>query len=203
MEFVDDFQKKMTEIKDRHLKRMSDLYAKIAETNKNIADYEEMADMYLSLADVQNTVENRILKEKCEKELEVYQDLLKNENTSVVITGSEYKNYMKQIIDEYRPREYTAYVNLLNCVKSVKDAIKQIEMLDAEAHACYDYLIMAVDSSSHGIDYKKEYGNPFQWGFSISRFITEPLLDSSAVSMIEHNIKDLEPYANAEEADDE
>ena len=203
MEFVDDFQKKMTEIKDGHLKRMSDLYTKIAETNKNITDHEEMADFYLSLADVENTVKNRILKEKYEKELEVYQDLLKNENTSVVITGSEYRNYMQQIFDEYRPREYSAYVNLLNRIESVKDAIKQIDMLDAEAHTCYDYLIMAVNSSSHGIDYKKEYGNPFQWGFSISRFITEPLSDGTPVSMIKSKIKELEPYANAEEADDE
>lgn len=199
MSFVDDFEKKMNEIKEGHLQRMADLYGNIAQTNKEIAEYEKMADLYLEMADVENTVENRILKERCEKQLEVYQDLLKRENISEVVSGSEYKAYVKQITDEYLAKEYDAYVNLLNYVKAVGTAIKQIHEVDAEAHACYEYLCVAVESSNHGVDYKKEYGNPFAWGFSISRFIEEPLLDHSAVSMIESKIKDLKPYAKTEE----
>lgn len=199
MSFADDFKKKMNEIREGHLQRMADLYGNIAQTNKEIAEYEQMADLYLEMADVENTVENRILKERCEKQLEVYQDLLKKENTSEVVSSSEYKEYVKQITDEYNAKEYTAYVNLLNCAKATIDAMRQINELDAEAHDCYYSLCAAVESSNHGVDYKKEYGNPFAWGFSISRFIEEPLKDYSAIRMIESKIKDLKPYAKTEE----
>ncbi len=193
MAFVDEFEQMMTKIRDSHTNKEAELLNMISKCINERDEYQAKADELLIDGDVSVIVNNRIMVEKKNKEYEVYSDRMKVAHQEILISPSEYLEYCKGIISEYGEQMHEGYKKLLDCIESVRDAIKEINVMATEEEACFRQL----DLTTAATDNKAEYvGKPFTDSFFVPLHVAEKLCDTVTISTVKAKIGNYAQYVS-------
>jgi len=190
--FADKFVDKMDAIRSARNNRLASLKTSMMNAIDERDSHQAAADSALTKGAVSAVVESRIMVDKKNKEYEVYGDLMNATQNKMPFTTAEYNTYLEQIRSEYHKRECAGYKSLLEALNSVRSVLDEINSIDAEAHYCYNSLTAVIDETGN-IEKYNNGRNPFEWEFSLNRFIEEPLRDVD-IRMIKAKIQELSKY---------
>lgn len=172
MNFVEEFETKMNEIKETHDEKIAEITDKMkaAITNKNkiVEEY----DLYYNLGFFEEAIGLRTKIEAYDEMAKMYQTEIENAKKEVLISEDMHKEYSQEINKTYATKAGEAYKKVLKALNEARAALFEIKEINNDAHICAEMLYAVERYNDSGIDYPRVFS---KYDFSISDYITSPL----------------------------
>lgn len=172
MNFVEEFETKMNEIKETHDEKIAEITDKmkavITNKNKIVEEY----DLYYNLGFFEEAIGLRTKIEAYDEMAKTYQTEIENAKKEVLISEDMHKKYSQEINKTYAAKAGEAYKKVLKALNEARAALFEVKEINNDAHICAEMLYAVERYNDSGIDYPHVFS---QYNFSISDYITSPL----------------------------